>query len=272
MTKGERGVTRKTAMVNGFAAGGAIILAACGSSAAPSSSGSAASAPALTGTVTVFAASSLTGTFTTLGHEFEQAHPGTTVKFSFGGSDTLAAQIVSGAPADVFASAAPQTMGTVKSAGLIAGNPTVFARNQLELAVPPGNPLNLHTLSDINQPTVKLALCAKTVPCGSAALAAFAVVGITPHPVTLELDVKSVLTKVELGEVDAGVVYKTDVQAAGGKVTGVAFPEAGGAINKDPIAALKNSANLSAAQAFVAFVLSAQGRSVFAAAGFLSAS
>ena len=262
----------KTTMVTGLAAGVAVILTACGSSAATSSPGSAASTPALAGTVTVFAAASLTGTFTTLGHEFEQAHPGTTVKFSFGGSDSLAAQIVNGAPADVFASAAPQTMGTVKSAGLIAGNPTVFARNQLEIAVAPGNPLNLHTLADVNRPSVKLALCAKTVPCGSAALAAFAVVGITPHPVTLELDVKSVLTKVELGEVDAGLVYRTDVQAAGSKVGGVTFPEAGGAITRDPIAALKNSANLPAAQAFVAFVLSAQGRSVFAAAGFLPAS
>jgi molybdate transport system substrate-binding protein len=219
--------------------------------------------------VTVFAAASLTGTFTTLGKEFEQAHPGTTVRFSFGGSDTLAAQIVNGAPADVFASAGAQTMGGVKDKGLTSGNPSAFARNQLEIAVPPGNPMNLHSLADLVKPGVKLALCAASVPCGSAAVTVFDHAGLTPHPVTLEVDVKSVLTKVELGEVDAGLVYKTDVQAAQGKVAGINFPESNSAVNHYPIAALKSSTNPAAAEAFVAFVLSAEGRKVLAAAGFL---
>lgn len=265
-------MTRKATTVAGLPLGLALVLAACGSSATSSSSGggAAASTPALSGTVTVFAAASLTGTFTTLGKEFEQAHPGTTVRFSFGGSDTLAAQIVSGAPADVFASAGAQTMGTVKDKGLTNGTPAPFARNQLEIAVPPGNPMGLHTLADLVKPGVKLALCAASVPCGSAAVMAFAKGGVTPHPVTLEVDVKSVLTKVELGEVDAGMVYKTDVQAAQGKVTGVDFPESSAAINHYPIAALQGSTNPQAAKAFVDFVLSAEGRRVLAAAGFLS--
>jgi molybdate transport system substrate-binding protein len=263
-------VTRNATMAAGLPLGLAVALAGCGSSAASPSSAASGSAPSFSGTVTVFAAASLTGTFTTLGTEFEHAHPGTTVQFSFAGSDSLAAQIVNGAPADVFASASPTTMATVRGKGLAAGSSTVFTRNQLEIAVPPGNPMNLHSLADLVKPGPKLALCAATVPCGSAALAAFTKAGLTPHPVTLEVDVKSVLTKVELGEADAGLVYKTDVKAAQGKVAGVTFPEAGAAINLYPIVVLKSSANHEAAQAFVGFVLSAEGRRVLLAAGFLS--
>jgi molybdate transport system substrate-binding protein len=257
-------------MAAGLPLGLAVVLAGCGTSAASPSSATSASSPSFSGAVTVFAAASLTGTFTTLGTEFEHGHPGITVRFSFAGSDSLAEQIVNGAPADVFASASPTTMATVTSKGLAAGDSTVFTRNQLEIAVPPGNPMNVRSLAAVVNPGLKLALCAATVPCGSAANAAFIKAGLTPHPVTLEVDVKSVLTKVELGEVDAGLVYKTDVQAAKGKVDGVTFPEAGGAINLYPIVALKSSANSTAAQAFVDFVLSAEGRRVLLAAGFLS--
>jgi molybdate transport system substrate-binding protein len=130
--------------------------------------------------------------------------------------------------------------------------------------------MNLHSLADLVKPGVKLALCAASVPCGSAAVTVFDHAGLTPHPVTLEIDVKSVLTKVELGEVDAGLVYKTDVQAAQGKVDGINFPESNSAVNHYPIAALKSSANPTAAEAFVAFVLSAEGRRVLNAAGFQS--
>ncbi|WP_042433276.1 molybdate ABC transporter substrate-binding protein [Streptacidiphilus anmyonensis] len=252
-------------------------LAACSSSSSTAgSSGSSASASAsstasgaaVSGKITVFAAASLKNTFTELGKEFEAAHPGTTVTFNFGGSDTLAASIVSGAPADVFAAASTTTMQTVASKGDAVGAPVDFAKNELEIAVAPGNPKHLTTLAGLTGSGVKVALCAKTVPCGAAAVKALAASGVKLTPVTLEQDVTSALNKVELGEVDAALVYKTDVQGAKGKVTGVDFPEAAKAITTYPIAALKGSGNAAAAAAFAAFVASSQGEQVLAAAGF----
>ena len=266
-----------------LALAGATVLAAAAGCSSSSTSGNAAasasssssssaspSASSLSGTVTVFAASSLTGTFTQLGKDFEAANPGVTVKFNFSGSDTLAASIVSGAPADVFAAASTTTMATVTKAGDGTGTPTVFVKNQLEIAVPPGDPKGIKTLADLTKPGIKVALCATTVPCGSAAVKAEAAGNIKITPVTLETDVKSALTKVELGEVDAAIVYQTDVKAAGGKVDGVDFAESAKAINTYPIDVLKGAPNATAAQAFVAFVLSAHGRDVLSAAGFLN--
>jgi molybdate transport system substrate-binding protein len=254
-------------------------LAACSSSSSSAgASGSSASAAAsstasdaaINGKVTVFAAASLKKTFTELGKEFEAAHPGTTVTFNFGGSDTLAASIVSGAPADVFAAASTTTMQTVVSKGDAAATPVDFAKNELEIAVAPGNPKHLTTLQGLTASGVKVALCAKTVPCGAAAVKALGAAGVKLTPVTLEQDVTSALNKVELGEVDAALVYKTDVQGAKGKVTGVDFPEAAKAITTYPVAALKGSSNAAAAQAFAAFVASPQGEQVLAAAGFMA--
>ena len=240
-------------------------------SSAPSTSSSsapAASSSALpTGTITVFAASSLKETFTTLGKQFEAAHPGDTVKFSFGASSTLATQITDGAPADVFASAAPKNMETVVSAG-DASNPQDFAKNTAEVAVPPSNPANVTSVNDLAKSSVKVALCQSQVPCGVVAAEVFKNAGITVKPVTLQPDVKSVLTQVELGNVDAGVVYVTDVMAAGSKVKGVTIPANLNASTLYPIAAISNSKNLSIAQAFVAYVLSPAGQTVLSAAGF----
>lgn len=221
------------------------------------------------GTVTVFAAASLKETFTALGRRFEAAHPGTKVTFNFGGSDTLAASLVSGAPADVFAAASPATMKTVTDAGDGRGEPSTFVRNQLEIATLPGNPAHIATLEDLTKPGLKVALCAKTVPCGSAAQKALTASGLELSPVSYEQDVKSALTKVELKEVDAAVVYRTDVRAAGGKVEGVEFPESARAVNAYPIVALKDAPNATAAQAFIALVESAQGQQVLGDAGFL---
>jgi molybdate transport system substrate-binding protein len=229
----------------------ALCLSAC------SSSKKAASAPKLSGNVVVFAASSLKVTFTTLIADFETANPGLKVTPSYGGSDTLAAQITQGAPVDVFAAASTATMGTVTTAGDAVGTPQVFAKNELEIAVAPNNPEHIATLADVTKSGVKLAVCAAAVPCGAAATKAFAAASLTPHPVTLEQDVTSVLTKLELGEVDAGIVYQTDVKSAGTKVAGVNFAEAASAINTYPIAALKGAKNPTGAQAFVAYVLSA---------------
>ena len=259
-----------------MAALAAVAVAGCSSSsttttsapAATASSSPAASSPAAaTGTITVFAASSLKETFTEIGKQFEAAHPGDTVKFSFGASSTLATQITSGAPADVFASAAPKNMDTVVSAG-DASNPQNFAKNTAEIAVPPSNPASVTSVNDLAKSSVKVALCEPQVPCGVVAAKVFKNAGIKVTPVTLQPDVKSVLTQVELGNVDAGVVYVTDVKAAGSKVKGVTIPASQNASTLYPIAAISASKELAIAQAFVAYVLSPAGQQVLAVAGF----
>jgi molybdate transport system substrate-binding protein len=249
---------------------GAVALAGCGgTSPAPAAPpGVSSGAGQVTGSLTVLAAASLTESFTTLGHQFEAAHPGTKVSFSFGASSDLATQIIQGAPADVFAAASPAPMATVSRAGEAAGPPHTFARNMLEIAVPPGNPAHVTGLPDLARPGLKLALCAAQVPCGAAAGTLLAADRVTVHPVTLERDVRSALAKVELGEVDAALVYRTDVRAAAGKVSGIEIPDAGKAVNTYPIAVLAHAPNPTAAQAFVGYVRSEAGRKVLGAAGF----
>ena len=237
------------------------------STVAPSASPTS-SAPAVTGALTVFAAASLTESFTQLGKDFEAANPGVKVTFNFAGSSALATQINSGAPADVFASAAPANMKTVSDAGGVTGTATTFVKNKLEIAVPKGNPAKITGLADFGKADLKIALCAEQVPCGAAAKKVFETAGITAAPDTLEQDVKAVLTKVKLGEVDAALVYKTDVRSAGGDVEGIEFPESDKAVNDYPIAPLAKAPNAAAAKAFVDFVLSAKGVSVLSAAGF----
>ena len=237
------------------------------SPASSSSSAASSSSATQTGTITVFAAASLMGTFTQLGKQFEAAHPGDTVKFSFGGSSTLATQITGGAPADVFASAAPANMDTVVSAG-DASSPKDFAKNTAEIAVPPSNPAKVTSVSDLAKSSVKVALCQPKVPCGVVASQVFKNAGVTVKPVTLQPDVKSVLTQVELGNVDAGMVYVTDVKAAGAKVKGVTIPASQNASTLYPIATISSSTHQAEAEAFVAYVLSPAGEQVLTAAGF----
>jgi len=228
-------------------------------------SGSAAAS--LTGDITVLAAASLTDSFTKLGQQFEAANPGVSVTFSFAGSSALATQITSGAPADVFASASAKNMETVVAAGA-ASDPQMFAANVMEIAVPPANPGKVTGVDSLASADVKTALCQPQVPCGATAAKVFANATVTVKPVTLEPDVKSVLSKVQLGEVDAGMVYVTDVLAAGDKVKGVEIPADVNASTSYPIATLTKSANAAAADAFVDFVLSPDGAAVLAAAGF----
>jgi molybdate transport system substrate-binding protein len=246
----------------------AVALAGCSSSGSSNSASSpSSSAAASTGTITVFAAASLMGTFTQLGQQFDAAHPGDTVKFSFGPSSGLATQITSGAPADVFASAAPANMDTVVKAG-DAASPQNFAKNTMEVAVPPKNPGNVTSVDDLAKSSVKVALCQPQVPCGVVAAEVFTNAGIKVKPVTLQPDVKSVLTQVELGSVDAGMVYVTDVMAAGTKVKGVTISASDNASTLYPIATISDSKHKSVAQAFVAYVLSPAGQKVLTAAGF----
>lgn len=222
----------------------------------------------VSGRVTVLAAASLTEAFTTLGERFEAEHPGATVQLSLAASSELAAQVEQGAPADVFASANPETMDVVAGAGAILGEPVVFAGNRLEIAVPPGNPGGVTSMADLGRQELKIALCAPEVPCGAAAAAALAAAGVTPAPDTLEADVKATLTKVTLGEVDAALVYRTDVQAAGGDVVGIDVPAADQVVNQYLLAVLSDAPNPTAARAFADLVLSRTGRAVLADAGF----
>ncbi|MEU0199790.1 MULTISPECIES: molybdate ABC transporter substrate-binding protein [unclassified Streptomyces] len=254
--------------VAGLSAAALLTLSACSSSATGSDKGSSSSSK-LSGTVTVFAAASLEESFESLGKTFEQQHPGTKVTFNFGGSDTLAASITGGAPADVFAAASTKTMAIVTDKGDAAGTPATFVRNRLEIATLPGNPDKISSLKDLTKPGLKVVLCDRTVPCGAAARKALDAGGLKLTPVSYEQDVKSALTKVELKEADAAVVYRTDVRAAGDKVTGVDFPESAEAVNDYPIAQLKNAPNPETAKAFIALVRSAEGQRVLSEAGFL---
>ncbi|MFI0820212.1 molybdate ABC transporter substrate-binding protein [Streptomyces sp. NPDC021098] len=264
--------TRRTLRVAAAGAAALLALSACSSSDDSSSKKSDSSGSAsdkVSGTVTVFAAASLKESFTELKQTFEKQHPGAKVNFSFGGSDALAASITGGAPADVFAAASPKTMKIVTDKGDASGEPATFVRNQLEIATLPGNPDKVSSLKDLTKSGLKVVLCDKTVPCGSAAQKALDASKLKLTPVSYEQDVKSALNKVQLKEADAAVVYKTDVKAAGDKVEGVEFPESQKAINDYPIAQLKNAPNAAAAKAFIALVRSPEGQKVLGKAGFL---
>ena len=242
-----------------------LALAGCGGSGGRSGGGSGAE---VTGTVTVFAAASLTDVFTGLGRQLEDQHPGLHVQFTFAGSSALATQLTQGAPADVFASAGTDQMDVVTNNGIVSRAPALFATNTLEIAVPPGNPGGITGLADLADPARTIALCAAQVPCGAAAAKVFAAAGLTAAPDTLEEDVKAALTKVQLGEVDAALVYRTDVQAAGSTVEGIEFPESADAANGYPICTLTDAPNPAGALAFVQLVTSDAGRQALTAAGF----
>ncbi|MER7476321.1 molybdate ABC transporter substrate-binding protein [Streptomyces sp. NPDC126510] len=259
--------TRRPLQVAAVGAAALLALSACSSSGSDSSAKP--DSTGLSGEVTVFAAASLKESFTTLGKQFEKEHPGTKVTFSFGGSDSLAASITGGAPADVFAAASPKTMKIVTGAGDASGAPATFVRNKLEIATLPGNPHKVAGLQDLTGPDLKVVLCDKEVPCGAAAQKALDASRLKLTPVSYEQDVKAALTKVELKEADAALVYRTDVRAAGDKVEGVEFPESADAVNDYPIALLKDAPNAEAAKAFIALVRSAEGQKVLSGAGFL---
>jgi molybdate transport system substrate-binding protein len=218
--------------------------------------------------VTVLAAASLQDVFTRLKPQFEAAHPGADLRFSFGGSSDLAQQIISGAPADVFASANEAQMKTVADAGKVAGPSQPFVTNVLTIVVPPGNPKNIHSFADLAKPGVIEVVCAPQVPCGAATTKIEQTTKIKLSPASEEQDVLAVLSKVEAKVADAGLVYVTDARTAAGKVQEIGFPEAAQAVNTYPIAAIKDAPQPQLAQAFVAFIHSAGAQREFAAAGF----
>ena len=216
----------------------------------------------------MFAAASLTETFSAMETQFEAENPGVDVRINFAGSSDLAQQIVNGAPADVFAAANDSTMRTVTDAGLAQGSPTAFATNVLQIATVPGNPKSISTFADLARPDLKTVVCAPQVPCGAATEKIEQSTGVTLHPVSEEQDVRSTLGRVESGDADAGLVYVTDVRAAGDKVQGVSFPEAAQAVNNYPIAALTSAPQPALAQAFISLVRSDSGTKTLQDAGF----
>jgi molybdate transport system substrate-binding protein len=253
----------------------ALALTACGESSdatagvsGATSSSSSSSGAELSGTLNVFAAASLTDVFAELGDQLMADNPDLDIQFNFAGSSALATQITQGAPADVFASANQAQMTAVTDAGLQAGDPELFAENVLEIAVPADNPGNVTGLADFANPDLTLAICAPAVPCGVAAEQVFEAAGINAVPDTEEEDVRAALTKVELGEVDAALVYASDVASAGGAVQGIEFPEAEEAVNEYPVCTLASATNPDAAQAFVDLVLSDEGQQALQGAGF----
>jgi molybdate transport system substrate-binding protein len=245
----------------------ALVLAACSSSTTTSSGGS--SSGKLSGTLVVFAATSLTDAFNKIGARFHQANPGVTVKFNYNGSSSLATSINQGAPADVFASAAPANMKTVTDAGNAADTPKIFASNTGEILVEKGNPDHITSVSQLANPAVKVVVCAPEVPCGAVATAIFKNADVTVKPVSQETNVGGVVTKITLGEADAGIVYVTDVKANEGKATGVPIPANENDTTEYPIAEVKGAPNASAAAAFINYVLGTDGQKVLASFGFM---
>jgi molybdate transport system substrate-binding protein len=219
-------------------------------------------------TLTVYAAASLTKTFQAIGAEFEKQHDGVEVEFSFGGSSDLVSQLQEGAPADVFASADEANMDKLTAADLQDGDPQDFASNTLEIITPPDNPAGITSFADLGQDGVQVVVCAPEVPCGAATVKAEDATGVTLSPVSEEQSVTDVLAKVTSGEADAGLVYVTDVAAAGDAVHGVPFPESSDVVNTYPIVALRDSKHGDLAQAFVELVLSATGEAILEEAGF----
>lgn len=242
-------------------------LAGCSSSAAGTGAAATASGSP-SGSITVFAAASLQGTFTEIATAFEAEHPGTTVQLTFAGSSDLVTQISNGAPADVFASADEKNMAKLTDADLVESAPVAFATNTLEIAVPPSNPAGIASFADLAREGVATVVCAPQVPCGAATATVEAATGVDLRPVSEESSVTDVLGKVVSGEADAGLVYVTDVASAGDAVTGIAFPESAEAVNTYPIAPVAASANPALASAFVDYVTGEAGRQVLQVAGF----
>lgn len=218
--------------------------------------------------LTVLAAASLTEVFSSLKEPYLVLHPSGPPEFSFESSSTLVAQVQQGIEADAIATADEETMGRLESEGLLDGPPQVFALNELTIVVEPGNPAGVRGLSDLARPELKVVLAAEEVPAGAYARQALDAAGVELQPVSLEEDVKAVVSKVTLGEADAGIVYVTDARAAGTSVATVPIPEEHNVVARYPIAVLQDAPNKDRAEDFVALVLSEEGRIALEEAGF----
>ncbi|MGZ8756056.1 MAG: molybdate ABC transporter substrate-binding protein [Acidimicrobiia bacterium] len=217
--------------------------------------------------VLVFAAASLTDAFWELEEIFEAANPDFDVQLNLAGSSSLREQILEGAPADVFASANTSNMDQVVDAGE-ASNSVTLATNLLQIAVPAGNPAGVTGLADLAREELLIGLCAEGVPCGDFGRQALANAGVTASVDTNEPDVRALLIKIEAGELDAGIVYVTDVLAAGDRVEGVVIPADANVVATYPIAALTNAPNAEGADAFASFAVSDEARAILDRYGF----
>ena len=233
-----------------------LALSACGGSDSPAGGDS---------RLTVLAASSLTEAFPEIGQAFEDANPGTSVQFSFAGSQELVAQVDAGAPADVLALAGTGSLDTLKAG---TGDPVPFAHNQLAIIVPPGDPAGVRTLADLADPAVKVALAGPDVPAGAYAQQMLDDAGVAVTPVSQEVDVKSVVTRVSVGGADAGVVYVTDATAAAGQVDMVPIPDRLNVVATYPAVTLDASGNPDLAAQFVQFLLGDQAQQILLDHGF----
>lgn len=227
-----------------------------------------AGAPAGERAIAVFGAASLTEPFGELGRRFEDSRPGTAVRFSFAGSQEVVAQILEGAEADAAATADADTMQRLADAGEVAGRPEVFARSELEIVVARGNPTGIRTLADLQRPGLIVVLADEQVPAGRYTARVLARAGVRVRPASKENNVKAVVTKVAIGEADAGVAYATDVRAAAGRVEGVAIPAQDNVVTEYQIAVLRSSSLPGTARVFVEFVLSPAGEEVLRRFGF----
>lgn len=219
--------------------------------------------------ITVSAAASLTAAFGAIAEAFGKAQPAVVVRTNFAGSSTLVQQIREGAPVDVFASADESNMAKLVAAGEVAGTPVVFARNRLAILVARGNPKKIGGIADLAKPGLLVSLCAPGVPAGKYAREIFAKAGVVVPESSQELDVKAVVSRVVLGEADAGIVYTTDVLAAGEKVEAVAIPDALNVVARYPVAVLVHAKQPDLARALVAYLVSSDGQTILQRFGFL---
>lgn len=256
-----------------------VPLSACGSDSDSAKKDGAASSPsaqasasapaeAKAANLTVLAASSLTDVFKTAGAAYEKAHPGTKVTFSFAGSQELAAQVKQGAPADALVTADTKTMDGLKAE---TNDATVIAKNRLVIAAGKGNPFKIDELKDLADTKLKVVLAAPEVPVGRYSKQILDAQKIEVKPVSQEPNVRAVLSKVELGEADAGLVYKTDSAKSGDKVVTVDIPDDQNAVASYPAATLKQSKNSEAAAAFVAWLSTPEAQKILQDAGFQKA-
>lgn len=253
-----------------LSAAAAMILTACGTGAGSGdrSTESGGAASSAEGTLTVYAAASLTKSFDRLAEEFEAEHPGVDVMVDYGGSSGLVQRLQEGAQADVFASADERTMRRLIDSGSPTGEPVTFASNTLTLVVPAGNPADISGVEDLRQDGVKFVRCAPDVPCGAAADELEKANGIDVNPVSSELSVTDVLGKVTSGQADAGLVYVTDAKAAGDRVETIEVPHAQEIVNYYPVVTFPDSSNSTSATEFVDWLTSERGQKILRDEGF----
>jgi molybdate transport system substrate-binding protein len=222
------------------------------------------------GELLVSAAASLTDAFAEVESGFEEENREVDVVLNLGSSSALREQILEGAPADVFAPANTSNMDQVAEAGELSGEAEIFATNSLQIAVPSGNPGGVTGLEDFAREELLIGLCAEAVPCGDFGRQALANTGVIPSIDTYEPDVRALLTKIEAGELDAGITYVTDVLSASGDLEGVEIPAEMNVVAEYPIATLAGAPNPDAAAAWVEFVLSDEGQAILTGYGFAS--